>query len=156
MAAVERTTATPDETEALAADLGRAAVDGTLIGLVGELGAGKTAFVRGLARGLGIDPERVHSPTFTIATAYPDGRLRLQHVDLYRFDGPLADDPWLRETVWGGDGVTAVEWFDRIADPGDDVLVVRFHVTGPAARRLRFEPHGARHGDVLARMFRAA
>src|SRR5439155_1754471 len=82
----EVTTHTPEETEALGEAFGRAARGGELIGLVGELGAGKTCLVRGLARGLGIDPERVHSPSFTIVTEYPGGRLPLAHVDLYRLD----------------------------------------------------------------------
>src|SRR5262249_38526698 len=69
------TTAGPAETEALGARLGRAARGGELLGLVGDLGAGKTCLVRGLAAGLGIDPDAVHSPTFVIATEYRGGRL---------------------------------------------------------------------------------
>src|SRR5439155_1067581 len=91
----------PEETEALGELLGRAARGGELIGLVGELGAGKTCLVRGLARGLDIDPERVHSPSFTIVTEYPGGRLPLAHVDLYRLEAPLADPLFLRDVLYG-------------------------------------------------------
>src|SRR5213080_325372 len=110
----ETTTRDPEETEALGEALGRAARGGELIGLVGELGAGKTCLVRGLARGLGADPDRVHSPSFITVTEYPGGRLPLVHVDLYRLADPLAEELSLREALYG-EGVAAVEWFDRIA-----------------------------------------
>src|SRR5439155_17540876 len=103
----ERVTHTPAETEALGEVLGRAARGGELIGLVGELGAGKTCFVRGLARGLGADPDRVHSPSFITVTEYAGGRLPLAHVDLYRLEAPLADPLFLRDVLYG-DGVAAV------------------------------------------------
>src|SRR5262249_38718349 len=119
----ELATASPEETEALGAALGRAAQGGEIVGLVGELGAGKTCFVRGLARGLGADAEAVHSPSFTIATEYRSGRLPLVHVDLYRLDAPWTDAPFLRDVLFGP-GVVAVEWFDRLTDV-DDVLRVR-------------------------------
>ena len=97
----EVTTASPDETEALGARLGRAARGGELLGLVGDLGAGKTCLVRGLAAGLGADPDVVHSPTFVIATEYRGGRLALHHVDLYRCEPPLVDTLFLREALYG-------------------------------------------------------
>src|SRR5205807_8587717 len=103
----ETTTRSPEETGALGELLGRAARGGELIGLVGELGAGKTCLVRGLARGLGADPDRVHSPSFITVTEYPGGRLLLVHVDLYRLEQPVSDDLWLREALYG-DGAAAV------------------------------------------------
>src|SRR5881409_3181411 len=114
----EVTTHTPEETEALGEALGRAARGGELIGLVGDLGAGKTCLVRALARGLGIDPERVHSPSFIMVTEYPGGRLPLTHVDLYRLEAPVDDAGLLRDALYG-EGIVAVEWFDRLASPGD-------------------------------------
>src|SRR5450755_1064781 len=75
----------PAETEALGEKFGRAAERGLVIGLSGDLGAGKTQFVRGLARGLGITG-RVHSPTFTLVNEYGGGRLKLFHLDLYRLE----------------------------------------------------------------------
>jgi tRNA threonylcarbamoyladenosine biosynthesis protein TsaE len=152
---VERVTWTEDETEELGAAIGRTASDGGLVGLVGELGAGKTCFVRGLARGLGVDPERVQSPTFVIATEYPGGRLPLHHVDLYRLADPRTEDAWLRETLFG-DGVTAVEWFDRFPDATDEVLVVTLENAGPERRDVRLEARGARHETWLARALEAA
>jgi len=151
VSARELETGSPDETEAVGEALGRAARGGELIGLVGELGAGKTSLVRGLARGLGIEPERVHSPSFTIVTDYSGGRLPLIHVDLYRLEAPLAEPAFLRDVLYG-DGVAAVEWFDRLADSAaDDVLVVTFAFTGDDGRRLCLEAHGPRHERLLAR-----
>jgi tRNA threonylcarbamoyladenosine biosynthesis protein TsaE len=140
----------PEATEAVGEALGRAARGGELIGLVGDLGAGKTCLVRGLARGLGIDAERVHSPSFTIVTEYAGGRLPLAHVDLYRLDAPVADPAFLRE-VLHGDGVAAVEWFDRLA-PGteDDTLIVTLGFT-PQGRAIRLEAIGPGHEALLAR-----
>ncbi|HRT59280.1 MAG TPA: tRNA (adenosine(37)-N6)-threonylcarbamoyltransferase complex ATPase subunit type 1 TsaE, partial [Candidatus Paceibacterota bacterium] len=77
----------PDETAALGESWGRVAVPGLVIGLTGDLGAGKTQLVKGLARGLGI-PERVHSPTFALVNTYAGGRLPLYHLDLYRLETP--------------------------------------------------------------------
>jgi tRNA threonylcarbamoyladenosine biosynthesis protein TsaE len=148
VAAREIASRSPEETEALGEALGRAVRGGELIGLVGELGAGKTCLVRGLARGLGIDPERVHSPSFTIVTEYPGGRLPLAHVDLYRLAAP-ADEAFLREVLYG-EGVAAVEWFDRLpASPGDDVLLITFCLAAGEGRAIRLEPRGARHERLV-------
>ena len=147
----ERVTHTPAETEALGEALGRAARGGELIGLVGELGAGKTCLVRGLARGLGADPDRVHSPSFITVTEYPGGRLLLVHVDLYRLEQPVSDDLWLREALYG-DGVAAVEWFDRmVAVAGDEHLVVTLRHAGHESRTIRLEARGGRHERLLER-----
>ena len=150
MRARETTTGTPEETEALGAALGRAARGGELLGLVGELGAGKTCLVRGLARGLGIDPERVHSPSFIIVTEYAGGRLPLAHVDLYRLEAPLADPLFLRDVLYG-DGVAAVEWFDRLPTAAEDeVLLVTLRFVPGGGRAIRLEARGARHERLLA------
>jgi tRNA threonylcarbamoyladenosine biosynthesis protein TsaE len=82
--------------------------------LSGELGAGKTAFVRGLARGLGVDPEEVASPTFVLLTAYP-GPLTLHHADLYRLEGGGDDRELGLEELPGPRGVLAVEWAERLS-----------------------------------------
>src|SRR6185295_2108676 len=83
---VETTTASESATEALARSIGERVPGGTTIGLVGELGGGKTCFVRGLAAGLGVDPREVASPTFLYLVEYVGGRLPLRHADLYRFE----------------------------------------------------------------------
>ena len=151
MRVCELVSRTPANTEALGEVLGRAARGGELIGLVGDLGAGKTCLVRGLARGLGADPDRVHSPSFITVTEYPGGRLLLVHVDLYRLEQPVADDLWLREALYG-DGVAAVEWFDRMAAvAGDEYLIVTLRHAGHESRTIRLEARGGRHERLLER-----
>ena len=96
---------------------------GTVVLLSGDLGAGKTAFVRGLADGLGVDPAAVSSPTFTLMHEYRGGRLPLQHVDLYRVTPVEVDDLGLDELTLGN-MVTAIEWPDRLLRPFDDTVAV--------------------------------
>ena len=144
-------TASPAETEALGEHLGRTAEGGEVVGLEGELGAGKTCFVRGLARGLGADPDAVASPTFVIATEYRGGRHPLHHVDLYRLEPPLRDALFLREVLYGA-GVAAVEWFDRLLpDCEDDALRVTLRHADGERRAIRLAANGARHEAWLAR-----
>jgi tRNA threonylcarbamoyladenosine biosynthesis protein TsaE len=150
--AYESATAGPEDTEGLGEHVGRAARGGELIGLVGDLGAGKTCFVRGLARGLAIDPERITSPTFIVVGEHRGGRLTLQHVDLYRLESWSADEPLLREVLWG-DGVAAVEWFDRLGNSaGDEFLRVTIEFAAADGRRIRLEATGPRHEALLARV----
>jgi tRNA threonylcarbamoyladenosine biosynthesis protein TsaE len=101
------------ETSAIASDLARSLTTGAIVLLSGDLGAGKTAFVRGLAEGLGIDPELVSSPTFTLIQEYRGGRLPLHHVDLYRLRSIEVDDLGLDDLTLER-GVTAIEWPDRL------------------------------------------
>ena len=151
MLAHDLETAGPLETETLAERIGRTAEAGALIGLEGELGAGKTCFVRGLARGLGVDSDVVASPTFIIATEYRGGRLPLHHVDLYRLEPPLADTLFLREVLYG-EGVAAVEWFDRLPPAcADDALRVVLTYAEGDRRTIRLTAHGGRHEAWLAR-----
>ena len=107
------TTHSEAETSAVGSDLARSLAAGSVVLLSGDLGAGKTAFVRGLAAGLGIDPEAVSSPTFTLIQEYRGGRLPLHHVDLYRLRSIEVDDLGLDELTLEG-GVTAIEWPDRL------------------------------------------
>ena len=110
----ERVTASVAETEAVAEALAASMRGGEVVLLTGELGAGKTAFVRGLARGLGVDPQEVASPTFVLLTSYP-GRLRLHHADLYRLAGGGDDLELGLEELPGPGGVVAVEWAERLS-----------------------------------------
>jgi tRNA threonylcarbamoyladenosine biosynthesis protein TsaE len=103
----------PAETEALGEEWARSAKIGWVIGLSGDLGAGKTQLVKGLARGLGITA-RVHSPTFTLVNVYSDGRVPLYHLDLYRLETrEEIIAAGLEEYLTPKDGVTVIEWAER-------------------------------------------
>jgi tRNA threonylcarbamoyladenosine biosynthesis protein TsaE len=101
------------DTQQIADDLASHLKAGDVVLLTGPLGAGKTAFVRGLATGLGIDPGEVSSPTFTLIHEYRGGRLTLYHADLYRLERAATDDLGLEE-AGASDGVLAIEWAERL------------------------------------------
>ena len=107
----EHVTTSEAETASVASELASSLVAGDVLLLSGNLGAGKTAFVRGLAQGLGLDPDDVSSPTFTLVHEYRGGRLTLYHVDLYRLERAATDDLGLEELHLG---VLAIEWPDRL------------------------------------------
>jgi tRNA threonylcarbamoyladenosine biosynthesis protein TsaE len=123
------------ETEAVAARLGASLAGGEVVLLYGDLGAGKTAFVRGLARGLGLDADEVASPTFVLMTRYA-GRLSLHHADLYRLR-PGDETELGLEELPGRQGVLAIEWAERLADePWTNVVRVRLAHAGEDARTV--------------------
>ncbi len=139
---------TVEATEAIGRRLGRLAAAGDVVALVGDLGAGKTAFVRGLADGLDVMPHLVASPTFTMVAEYA-GRVPLFHIDLYRLEPGAADLPALDEYVYGP-GVTAIEWSDRLPPRAlDACLTVRIEYADPG-RRLTFEGLGSRAASLVA------
>ena len=110
---------------------------GEVVLLSGELGAGKTAFVRGLARGLGVNPDEVASPTFVLLTSYP-GRLILHHADLYRIGAPGEDRELGLEELPGPRGVLAVEWAERLSEvPWERPVRVTLEHAGEDQRRIR-------------------
>jgi tRNA threonylcarbamoyladenosine biosynthesis protein TsaE len=163
----EVVTTSAAETEAVGARLGATAAGGELLGLVGDLGAGKTCLVRGLVRGIGADPDVVHSPTFVLATEYRGGRLAVQHVDLYRLEPrpdrasdsvrlerPSDDELFFRELLYGP-GVAAVEWFERLQPAaGEEFLLATLRYTrGDDHRVIRLRAHGARHRRWLQAAF---
>ena len=123
-----------EDTAAAGERLGRSLDAGDVVLLYGDLGAGKTAFTRGLARGLGAAADEVTSPTFTIIQEYP-GATTLYHVDLYRLEEAEVDDLGLEELVLG-DGVVAIEWAERWRGRPDDVIEVRIEHVGDETRRL--------------------
>ena len=131
-------THSPEETEALGEALGRRLRGGEIIAYYGGLGAGKTAFTRGLARGLGIST-RVTSPTYTIVNEYLGGRLPLFHFDMYRLSSAddLFDIGWEDYLLRGG--VCAVEWSENVADAMQDAVTVSIEKTGDAERRITIE-----------------
>lgn len=130
----ETITASEAETEAAGTRLAESLRAGDVVLLYGDLGAGKTAFTRGLAQGLGIDPADVSSPTFTLVQEYR-GRLTLYHVDLYRLEEREVDDLGLEELILG-DGVVVIEWAERWRGRPDDVIGVRLEHLDDEIRRV--------------------
>ena len=131
-------TNSPAETEALGASLGQRLKAGTVIAYRGDLGAGKTAFTRGLARGLGCQ-EIVTSPTYTIVNEYLGGRIPLFHFDMYRLRS--SDDLW--DIGWEDylerGGVCAVEWSENVDDAMEDPIYITIEKTGEESRRITIE-----------------
>ncbi len=131
-------TNSPAETEAIGAELAKNLTPGTVIAYTGDLGAGKTAFNRGLARGLGCT-DLVTSPTYTIVNEYLTGRLPLFHFDMYRLAS--SDDLW--DIGWEDyldrGGVCAVEWSENVADAMEDAILVNIEKTGEESRRISIE-----------------
>ena len=111
---------------------------GEVVLLSGNLGAGKTAFIRGLAEGLGIDPTEVSSPTFTLVHEYRGGRLTLYHVDLYRLERAATDDLGLDE-LGVRDGVLAIEWPDRLTHTLAGARHVRIEIVDDTTRRISID-----------------
>ena len=129
------TTHSEDETAAAARSLAATLGPGDVVLLYGDLGAGKTAFTRGLAEGLGARGADVSSPTFTLVHEYRGGRVPLVHVDLYRLDNPREiDDLGLEEIAAGG--VLAVEWADKFPQRPPNAIIVRIEQGEDDTRRL--------------------
>jgi tRNA threonylcarbamoyladenosine biosynthesis protein TsaE len=135
------TTDSEQETAAAGRDLASTLHAGDVLLLTGDLGAGKTAFVRGLAAGLGIEPAEVSSPTFTLIQEYRGGRLVLRHIDLYRLSPPEVDDLGLDDLIDEG-GVVAIEWPDRWLRPPDEAVRVTLTATGDSERRIEITSPG--------------
>ena len=141
---MEFITNSPAETESIGVALGQRLKPGTVIAYRGDLGAGKTAFTRGLARGLGCR-EIVTSPTYTIVNEYLGGRIPLFHFDMYRLHS--SDDLW--DIGWDDylerGGVCAVEWSENVADAMEDPIYITIEKTGEESRRITIEG-----GETLA------
>ena len=135
---MEFLTNSPEETEKIGAALGKILTPGAVLAYRGDLGAGKTAFTRGLARGLGY-AEPVTSPTYTIVNEYLGGRLPLFHFDMYRLAS--SDDLW--DIGWEDylerGGVCAVEWSENVDDAMENAVWVTIHKTGETSRRIEIE-----------------
>ena len=141
---MEFITNAPEQTEEIGCALGKVIKPGTVIAYRGDLGAGKTAFTRGLARGLGAK-DLVTSPTYTIVNEYLGGRLPLFHFDMYRLGS--SDDLW--DIGWEDyldrGGVCAVEWSENVADALEGAMTITMDKLGDTARRITLEG-----GDCLA------
>ncbi len=145
----------PNETFALGEKLGRLVQPGDVVLLTGDLGAGKTWFAKGVAKGLGVT-EHVSSPTYTIINEY-QGRLPFYHMDVYRLSDPdEAYDLGLEEYFYG-QGVTLVEWPQRIEDfLPREVMMIDITVTGEEGRELEFTPLGTRYLELLEELKQSA
>jgi tRNA threonylcarbamoyladenosine biosynthesis protein TsaE len=128
-------TASEDETVRAAAALAAELGPGTVLLLSGELGAGKTAFVRGLAQGLGLDRDDVTSPTFTLVHEYRGGRLPLIHIDLYRLEHADLDEIGVDEDLARA-GIVAIEWPERLVRVPAAATRVRIADTGGDTRAI--------------------
>ena len=141
---MEFITNSPAETESIGVALGQRLKSGTVIAYRGDLGAGKTAFTRGLARGLGCR-EIVTSPTYTIVNEYLGGRIPLFHFDMYRLRS--SDDLW--DIGWDDylerGGICAVEWSENVDDAMEDPIIITIEKTGEESRRITIEG-----GETLA------
>ena len=131
-------TNSPEETERVGAALAKILTPGTILAYRGDLGAGKTAFTRGLARGLGYE-EPVTSPTYTIVNEYLGGRLPLFHFDMYRLAS--SDDLW--DIGWEDylerGGICAVEWSENVEDALEGAISITIEKLGEDARRITIE-----------------
>jgi tRNA threonylcarbamoyladenosine biosynthesis protein TsaE len=124
-----------EETQTVARRLAADLKAGDVLLLTGNLGAGKTAFVRGLAEGLGIDPEEVSSPTFTLVHEYRGGRLVLYHADLYRLERAAMASVGLEE-LGVSDGVLAIEWPDRLSHTLPNAVAIDIEIVDDQTRRI--------------------
>ena len=135
---MEFITTSPEETEKVGQALGKILKPGAVLAYEGDLGAGKTAFTRGLARGLGAE-DTVTSPTYTIVNEYLSGRLPLFHFDMYRLGSSdeLWDIGW--EDYLERGGVCAVEWSENVADAMEDAIRVTIEKIGEDSRKITIE-----------------
>ena len=143
---MEVITNSPVETEKVGEKLAQQLLPGAVIAYTGDLGAGKTAFTRGLARGLGC-AEQVTSPTYTIVNEYLSGKMPLFHFDMYRLHSAddLFDIGW--EDYLQRGGICAVEWSENVSDAMDGALFVTIEKTGEDSRRITIEG-GAQYADL--------
>ena len=147
------TSRSPTQTRNWGKRLGKLLAGGEIIGLTGELGSGKTCFVRGLAQGLEVDQSAwVRSPTFTLINEY-DGRLPLFHIDLYRIAGARELEELNLSDYLFSDGVSAVEWFDRLPKGEvEEYLQVGFAHADANRRKLTFAAYGNRYEELLKKL----
>jgi tRNA threonylcarbamoyladenosine biosynthesis protein TsaE len=148
------TAPTASALQVVAERLGRALAAGDVLALIGPLGAGKTTFVQGLARGLEVPPDRhVASPTFALVNEHP-GRVPLVHADLYRINDPRELEELGLADAYDRAAV-AIEWLDRFPDaaPGER-LTIEIEIAADGGRRIAFRPSGARADELVAALGR--
>ena len=143
-------TSSTSETIRMGKRLGRLLQRGDVVALAGDLGTGKTQFIKGLADGVGVGRTAyVSSPSFTLINEYP-GRIPFYHIDLFRLESEKeAEDLGLEEYV-RGDGITAIEWADKILSLLPEELVwVKIHYTGQHTRTIEITPKGKRYEEMV-------
>jgi tRNA threonylcarbamoyladenosine biosynthesis protein TsaE len=144
----------PHETKSWGRRLASLLEGGELLGLIGDLGAGKTVFIKGLARGLSLREEDILSPTFTMIQEH-HGRFPLYHIDLYRLEEATLDDLGLREYLFS-EGVAAVEWFERLrGGSAMEVLSVKISYAGANLRKIEFSAADPRHAQIISKLRRS-
>jgi tRNA threonylcarbamoyladenosine biosynthesis protein TsaE len=144
----------PHETKSWGRRLASLLEGGELLGLIGDLGSGKTVFIKGLASGLSLREEDILSPTFTMIQEH-HGRFPLYHIDLYRLEEATLDDLGLREYLFS-QGVAAVEWFERLRGGADmEFLSVRISYAGANLRRIEFSAVDSRHAQIISKLKRS-
>jgi tRNA threonylcarbamoyladenosine biosynthesis protein TsaE len=142
-------TSSVEETKSWGTRLASLLFPGAVIGLDGDLGVGKTCFVKGLAAGLGIDEDEVVSPTFTLIAEHGRGKIPLYHIDLYRLEGAEIEEIGIEEYL-SGPGVAAIEWF-RFLPAGmvEQYLLVSFFTPEGDKRVLTLTPHGEQYERMV-------
>jgi tRNA threonylcarbamoyladenosine biosynthesis protein TsaE len=144
----------PHETKSWGRRLASLLEGGELLGLIGDLGAGKTCFIKGVARGLSLREEDILSPTFTMIQEH-HGRFPLYHIDLYRLEEATLDDLGLREYLFS-EGVAAVEWFERLRGGSEmQFLSVKISYAGANLRRIEFSAGDSRHAQIISKLKRS-
>lgn len=140
------------DTERLGRLLAEELAAGTVVALIGELGAGKTRLVQAVAEDLGVDRRQVTSPTFILIQEY-EGRLPVYHLDAYRLKNAAELLDLGADEILGADGVCLIEWADRVADVlPDDLLRIEIAVTGPTSREFQMTATGPKSAHLLAKL----
>jgi tRNA threonylcarbamoyladenosine biosynthesis protein TsaE len=146
-------TKNPNETFRLGTQLARYLEEGDILCLFGNLGTGKTTFVKGIGKGLDISDKSVHSPTFISMNMYK-GRLPLYHFDLYRLEDERELSLIGYEEFLYGDGVSLIEWADKMKSLlPKDCLKIEFEYTDPTTRSITFQAQGKKYEDLISRHF---
>ena len=144
-----------EETMSLGRQIGHLLTPGMILGLCGDLGTGKTCLVKGIADGLGIAPETITSPTFTLVAEHYRGRVPLYHIDLYRLEGE-EDEELGYEEYFFGHGVAAIEWFpflpNGMREALEEYLLITVEYGEEDRRTLALTPYGERYEQLVAQI----
>ena len=146
-------TKSTSETIRIGKSIGSLLQPGDVVALVGELGAGKTQFIKGLATGVGVGkPTYISSPSFTLINEYP-GKVPFYHIDLFRLRSEKEAEELGLEEYFRGEGITAIEWADKIPSLlPKEVLWIHIHYTGKDTRSLEIAGRGKRYEDLMEKV----